>query len=457
MEMESKVKPFREKFVRENPEVEKWLVEKARRSKYTRKVYEHIIYHYFQWLKSKRGFADAKQLLDDYKALKKESREYEHIDIAKEFLFNGKLGTQSYVYRNQVWRTIRSFYESNRCSLPKEKIDLTISEVDEKRLREKTGLEPMRLEDVKKLIGPAKIKYKTVILVLLQSGMRVGEFCEQFNTDEAKNVLKQLREGKCPIKINLIASRKERPQYFTFIGRDAVDALKEFLNVRGEVKEGEPIFLTQMGKPITGKLIDKQVQVLKRQTGLVKKDFTPHTLRDIFKTECSHQGVKEAISEFFIGHALDKLGYNQLDKLYPRDFEIEYAKVEGAFNIISFKAGLVTRLDRLRQQLEDWGYKPDEILREEGVRKLASARKAIKHGGPRVWQFPYEWTEKEKEEILQEFIQDILERRGTEHNGGKPFESRIISEDELTGYLDEGWDLVKELSNGKIVVRRRLE
>jgi len=39
---------------------------------------------------------------------------------------------------------------------------------------------------------------------------------------------------------------------------------------------------------------------------------------------------------------------------------------------------------------------------------------------------------------------------------GGPFESRITSEDELTGYLDEGWDLVKELSIGKIVIRRPL-
>jgi len=121
-----------------------------------------------------------------------------------------------------------------------------------------------------------------------------------------------------------------------------------------------------------------------------------------------------------------------------------------------------TRLDRLRQQLEDWGYDPDQILKEEGVKKLAGARKKIKHGGPRIWQFEYEWTEKEKEEILQERIRDILEsgRRGfrkSSTNGGKPFESRIISEDELTAYLDEGWDLVKELSNGKIVIRRSLE
>jgi len=38
---------------------------------------------------------NAKQLLDDYKALKKEGREYEHIDIAKEYLLNGRPATRS--------------------------------------------------------------------------------------------------------------------------------------------------------------------------------------------------------------------------------------------------------------------------------------------------------------------------------------------------------------------------
>jgi len=438
--MNIKTQVFREKFVQENPEVQRWLAEKARRSKYTRKAYEHIIYYYFEWLKARKGYVNAKQLLDDYRVLKKEGREYEHIDIAKEYLLNGKLATRSRVYRDQNWRTIRSFYEFNRCPLPREKIDLTITEVDEKKLREKTGLEPMRLEDVKKLIGPAKIKYKTTILILLQSGMRVGDFCDQFNTEEAKNVLKQLREGKCPIKINLIASRKENPQYFTFIGRDAIDALKEYLNVRGEVKEGEPIFLTQMGNPITGKLIDKEIHILKRQTGLVNRHFTPHTLRDIFKTECAHRGVKEAISEFFIGHALDKLGYNQLDKLYPKDFETEYAKVEPALNIISFKEAMPEDELRKRQILDQIKlFKPDKY--DEVVKILGSV--------PDI--------DEAIEEIRERFLAPKKRRRRIEHNGGKAFKSRIISEEELTGYLDEGWDLVKELSNGKIVIRRALE
>jgi len=157
------------------------------------------------------------------------------------------------------------------------------------------------------------------------------------------------------------------------------------------------------------------------------------------------KGRELGVEKYYSKENIEKLREVYMSKIYPLIWKAEVREL--------------TRLDRLRQQLEDWGYKPDEILREEGVKKLASARKAIKHGGPRIWQFEYEWTEKEKEEILQEYIQDILEsrRRKASTNGGKPFESRIISEDELTAYLDEGWDLVKELSNGKIVIRRPLE
>ena len=64
----------------------------------------------------------------------------------------------------------------------------------------------------------------------------------------------------------------------------------------------------------------------------------------------------------------------------------------------------------------------------------------------------------EQLKVLDKEIKQLgLRRRTTDCNGGKPFESRIIGEEGLTGYLDEGWDLVKELSNGKIVIRRPLE
>jgi hypothetical protein len=39
----------------------------------------------------------------------------------------------------------------------------------------------------------------------------------------------------------------------------------------------------------------------------------------------------------------------------------------------------------------------------------------------------------------------------------RKFETRIVTEKELVPHLDEGWDLVKELRSGKIVVKRLLQ
>ncbi|MEM2780864.1 MAG: hypothetical protein QW791_08385 [Candidatus Bathyarchaeia archaeon] len=35
-------------------------------------------------------------------------------------------------------------------------------------------------------------------------------------------------------------------------------------------------------------------------------------------------------------------------------------------------------------------------------------------------------------------------------------ESKIVTEKELISYLNSGWDIIKELKNGKIVIRRKI-
>jgi len=64
-------------------------------------------------------------------------------------------------------------------------------------------------------------------------------------------------------------------------------------------------------------------------------------------------------------------------------------------------------------------------------------------------------TTKQKREFLDvEIAKRAKEWRRTEQNGGKRFESKIIGEDELVQYVEEGWEICRELSNGKIVIRR---
>lgn len=36
------------------------------------------------------------------------------------------------------------------------------------------------------------------------------------------------------------------------------------------------------------------------------------------------------------------------------------------------------------------------------------------------------------------------------------YESKIVSEEELIPYLNSGWDVIKELRNGKIVIRKQV-
>lgn len=384
------------KWFEENTEVKEWIQELERRSKASAKTRFSHLFRYFMWLKNNKGIASARQLLDHFKQLEK-GKEYEHNDWAKEYLLNEENRKKSLSWREGAVAAIRGFYRFNRCPLPSETIDLRVREVDAQKLREKASLKTMTLEDFKKLIGPAKIREKSMLLTMLQSGMGVGELVHQFNVCTCDpeyvkkhghicvnaNVLRQLRQGKHPIKIHpLIAFKRHgndtKRTYFTFLGKDAIETIRQYLvfrknlvlenvkllkslenkrekgqtlqkweknriknlkkklqDITTECREGEPIYITNALNPIKEHSIQMSVSVLKKQSGLLDRKFTPHICRDIFKTECDHAGVKDNISEFWIRHALDKYGYNQLDKMHPEDFEREYAKVEPVLNVLS--------------------------------------------------------------------------------------------------------------------------
>jgi len=416
-----------EKWIKENEEVSAWLSELERRSINTAKSRRYHLYHFCQWLAEKKKIPNTKQLLNHYKILRKTGEEYQHIDWIKEYLFSeGK--TKSFSWREGCLSAIREFYRFNRCPLPDEKIDLAIREEDANHLREKAALKPMTLEDFKKLIEPAKIRDKAALLIMLQSGMGVGEFCYQFNictctkemirkhghTCVPANVLRQIKEGKDIIKIYPLIAFKQRnlndqhSLYFTFIGKDAIDALRQYLVFRRqlvesaikeykeleekqkkgqylrkwerkrleilrerlkvitpELNEGEPIFLTNTLSPMREHNVQNAVRELKKITGLLDREFTPHTCRDLFKTECSHAKIDDIVSEYWIRHKLDSYGYNRLDQLHPQDFEREYKKVVPYLNIISrteMAEQTVAEVGELKEQIKELQEFKDKVI-----------------------------------------------------------------------------------------------
>ena len=71
--------------------------------------------------------------------------------------------------------------------------------------------------------------------------------------------------------------------------------------------------------------------------------------------------------------------------------------------------------------------------------------------------------EKEKELGKGLSIDEELELMTTEikkvtmpqlNNNGKPYQSKIISEGELVPYVEDGWEIVRELSNRRFLMKR---
>lgn len=423
------------KWIEENEEVRNWILSLENRSMNTAKGRRYQLYHYWKWLFENKGIQSTNQLFIHYRNSKRHEREYEHIDWLKEYILSvGK--SKSYSWREGCLSTVREFYRFNRCPLPDERIELTVRETDANNLRERASLTQMTLDDFRKLTEPAKIREKSALLIMVQSGMGVGEFCNQFNvctctkemvskqghTCVPVNVIKQLKENKSLIKIYPLIAFKQRnlndsrSVFFTFIGKDGIDALKRYLVFRRQLVQnsiktlheleernrkhqhvrkwekrrynilkerlqkitvdmnpGEPIFITNTLTPVRSHIVQQIVRTLKKQTGLSNRAFTPHTCRDLFKTACSHTGVSDQVSEYWIRHRLDSYGYNQLDRLYPEDFEKEYRKVEGELNILS--KAQPTNLDETRQVILEVidGMLEDPKKREVFMKRLVEA------------------------------------------------------------------------------------
>lgn len=452
-----------EEFVEQNPTVKNWLEELARKSKGTAIQYGCQFYNYWVWLKEK-GYVNLEQLLGEYKQLKGKGEEWKHIELIKAYIFEKK-AYKSQGNRDMVVYSVRSWYKYNRCELPREKIDTTITEFDRQRLREKLSLKPMTLEDFHILISPMKVREKALMLILLQSGMGVGEFCHQFNVCtcreewlrngnghvcEPVKVMEQLRGSKPLIKIELVGRKSNPRPYHTYIGRDAIEELKRYLKFRSELiqnarkrfeeledleatgrymKEdekktleryrrllpnltpewthGEPIFLSNFLNPIKPANIESFVREYKKVTGLNDRQFTPHNVRDLFKTECSHKGVRDIISEFWYGHSLDAYGYNQLDRLYPEDFEREYLKVEESLNILSH---VLPKAEVEKVREENQMLKERLGMLEKVVKRLAEATKPSKEESEAMLK---QWSKDEEKEKLDELTGEVKPRPKT--------------------------------------------
>lgn len=222
----------------------------------------------------------------------------------------GSLGVSKNLAK-MYFSAIRGFYKENGFHL-----NVKTPKATNKKENFKLELRP---KDVKKLIDLSpSLRDKAIILCMFQSGMDVSTICSINYGD----VERELREEKEPLMIHIIRE-KESIEFHTFFGRDAIEALRLYLQERErkyeeKLQHDTPLFVKEGAKKlsferITTNLIQNMFRDLALNAGIVTKDelevsdinpARPHALRGAFSTILKLKGVNELFVEYMLGHSI---------------------------------------------------------------------------------------------------------------------------------------------------------
>jgi len=178
--------------------------------------------------------------------------------------------------------------------------------------------------DVKALVDHARTpRDRAMILAMFQSGMDVSTLCGLRYGDVAKG----LGADEQPLRLSLFRE-KTGTEYTTFLGRDAVDAIKAYINdARASgvtFNHDTPLFVKTVFKrkgiarapePLEPHLVQKMLREVAVKSGLVDatmnaKDFnpvSPHALRESFGSIMLNKGVPDTIVDFWLGHEIGEM------------------------------------------------------------------------------------------------------------------------------------------------------
>jgi integrase len=250
--------------------------------------------------------------------------------------------------------------------------------------------------------------------------------------------------------------------YAMFLLPEAMQFLREYLEER--LREGEQ--LTGSSYLFTVERTDDRSSrylTATRATGIVSR----------ISKRAGYVIPNTGEAKFTI-HSLRRLFYNSLQGIDDVDKEALDGHIKGV------RARYHGTVDEMRKAVEfmrgkyELGMRTYTTARSQEQRKQTIIDFARLQGVPEEQIRQLERIDLRKEPVdhlmkLARNMQDEAKRQTaakkkqpsrTAHNGGTPldslFETRIVGEEELVPLLNRGFDVVRELSNGRIVVRRPL-
>lgn len=134
------------------------------------------------------------------------------------------------------------------------------------------------------------VRDRALLLLLLHSGLRIGELCALRLADLELSE----RKGKITVRAGKGAKRREIP-----LNGTARQALRGWLDVRPEA--GEALFVGRRGEALTPAGVYRRLADLARRAGV--EGLSPHTLRHTFAKNLVDAGVGLERVAALLGHA----------------------------------------------------------------------------------------------------------------------------------------------------------
>ena len=365
-------------FVEENPCVKDWLrkfrlsvldereKKRGERLSGSRLNKARMLCRFFRWLRVEQG-VDLRplELLDRQLRLRKTASIKDRrwlVNLALEHSRdNPDFAEYSDRRKYDIFHTVKSFCDFHEVPLT------TAKNIFGRKRKKKNHRKQITLAAAKQVLGLMNQRDRTICIIPLQSGMGLGEVLHKFGYMWHSQVKPQLDAGCERMKVEFDERKGNGTWYFTFISRDGIHELRKWLierekivealieegkDVSKSVVDGEPIFITNRGKPLGEQMFAHQ---LNQKTG---GKVTTHMFRKLFESEAKvpDRAIDREVIKFFMGHTpqMDHVGgiYDRNVEIREEIYEKEYAKLEPYINIYSSSVATSKRADLEREVAE---------------------------------------------------------------------------------------------------------
>lgn len=297
------------------------------------------------------------------------------------------------------------------------------------------SLKPVTIEELREKILTFADVYQTFEILLLKDSGLSQEDALRLNVGD----IEELSNGFGYIE----AFRgKKHVDYETFIGPNATDAMKKVLDYRKrlgcEITAESPLFVKK-NKPTqrqTWGLIASSLRRLGEKAGV---ELSTHRLRKTFETYMAIGKVHPLILKYWMGHKV-KRGKSDIEARYiipPKPEQVKlymeaYQHIDVSPKIVQDEKQM--RIKAILDNARMLGKSEDEIAH---IKTLIARRKVTK-----------------PEDVIEMLKENKAEDPNDCPNGHNCPEFKKIPEAELLAHLNQGWQIVHNLQNGRVIVRK---